>query len=91
MLKDIVTSFAGRWRENPARRACLVNPVKYLDGKELATKYMRGYVWTNILGTSYLFNRVKCESYCLLWKPRALHDIAKGNINTFVFPLFHGW
>jgi len=45
------------------RLACPVNPVKYLDGKELATKYMRGYVWTNIQGTSYLFNRVKCEAY----------------------------
>jgi len=44
------------------RLACPVNPVKYLDG-ELATKYMRGYVWTNILGTSYLFNRVKCKAY----------------------------
>jgi len=45
------------------RLACPVNPVKYLYGKEIATKYMRGYVWTNILGTNYLFNRVKCEVY----------------------------
>jgi hypothetical protein len=55
------------------RTACPVNPVKYLDGKELATKYMRGYVWTNILGTSYLFNRVKCEAY--LTRVRGEHQI----------------
>jgi hypothetical protein len=73
------------------RLARPVYPVKYLDGKELATKYMRGYVWTNILGTSYLFNRVKCEAYCVLLKTRALYGIAKGNMSTFVLPLFHGW
>ncbi len=28
--------------------------------------------------------------HCLLWKPRALHGFAKGNISTFVLPLFHG-
>jgi hypothetical protein len=27
---------------------------------------------------------------CLLWKPRALHGVAKGNISTFVLPLFNG-
>ncbi len=28
--------------------------------------------------------------HCLLWKPRALHGVAKGNISTFVLPLFNG-
>jgi hypothetical protein len=65
LFRDVILP-AGAEKTPP----CLpVSPVKDLDGKELATKYMRGYVWTNILGTSYLFNRVKCEAYCLLLKP----------------------
>jgi len=48
-------------------------------------------------------NSAFLEPHCLLWKPRALHGVAKGNISTFVLSLFndlwsqkqshpfHGW
>jgi len=33
---------------------------------------------------------IKVRLHCLLWKPRASHGVAKGNISTFVLSLFNG-
>ena len=44
----------------------------------------------NILFFLVTLRDLRSYSHCVLLKPRALHGITKGNINTSVFPLFDG-